>query len=70
MSTLYSLQLSRIDILQLLDALSLRAEKWEKLIACKANDDTEAPEDGSKIANHYRRIISSIEKQINRQGNI
>jgi hypothetical protein len=67
MPTQYLVKLSSIDTCQLLDALSLRAEKWERRITCEVDNDSEATHEALGIASHYRQIILSIEKQMEEQ---
>jgi hypothetical protein len=72
MARTYRIELDELDLGQLLDGLEARADAWEKT-ACyhrtgdappdfvveECNDEEEA----GQIANHYRSIISKIEKQ-------
>jgi hypothetical protein len=72
MSKTYRIELGAFDLGQLLDGLEARADAWEKtadyhrtgssppdFIVEECNDAAEA--DG--IANHYRSIIATIQKQ-------
>lgn len=69
----YDLHLNQADVFQILDALSSRAESWERTVQFFKN--VEAIDDGgfieecsdeneaTEIASHYRDIISNIESQ-------
>jgi len=76
MSKIYQVELGSLDLCQLLDGLEARAEAWEKtaeyhrtgesppdFIVEEASDAEEA----SKIAQHYRSIISKINEQMEAQ---
>jgi hypothetical protein len=72
------LELDSIDAGQLLDGLRLRAESWRKTAefldsgyiadaAFLCEECTDADE-ANRIAQHYERIIGSIEQQLAEQG--
>lgn len=77
MQKYYRIELNAQDLGQLLDGLTARAEAWENtaeyhqtgkspagFIVEEANDAAEA----TKIAAHYRSIISKIEEQMEAQS--
>lgn len=75
MSKTFTLTLERADVLQILDALTDRAEAWEKtetvLNGEFESEDIFVPEEcdnaseAAEIAQHFRDIISTLETQIN-----
>jgi hypothetical protein len=70
--------LDSLDVGQLLDGLRARAESWQKtseflesgysaddfFICEECSDAIEA----TRIADHYRRLVVSIEQQVDEQG--
>ena len=72
MARTYHIELDELDLGQLLDGLEVRADAWEKT-ACYHQTGAAPPdfiveecndaEEAEQIANHYRSIISKIEKQ-------
>lgn len=75
MSRTFTLTLERVDVMQILDALTDRAEAWEKTEAVLngefESEDIFVPEEcddaseAAEIAQHFRDIISTLETQIN-----
>ena len=74
----FSLKLDSFDIGQALDGLRCRQECWantaiylrdeyfpDDSFACEECSDAD---EAQKIADHYQRIISAIERQIEEQG--
>lgn len=78
MSRTFTLTLERADVMQILDALTDRAEAWEKTEAVLngefESEDIFVPEEcddaseAAEIAQHFRDIISTLETQINQAG--
>jgi hypothetical protein len=78
MGKTFHLTIDGFDLEQILDGLRCRQESWantaiylrddyfpDDSFACeKCNDADEA----QKIADHYQRIISAIERQVDEQG--
>lgn len=70
--------LSTDDLGQLLDGLRIRAESWAKTADYLESgfnpDDTficeecSDPHEARRIAQHYEKIITSIEAQVEKQG--
>lgn len=79
MTKTFTLTLEKSDVMQVLDALSDRAEAWEKTEAVLngefESEDVFVPEEcddaseAAEIAQHFRDIISIIEAQI-QQGQV
>ena len=75
MSDVVTLQLSSLDVGQLLDALSDRAEAWEKTAALLNGEfsseefflaeECSDPAEAEKIAQHFRDIIACVRSQLN-----
>ena len=73
-----TIELSSHDLGQLLDGIRMRAEAWQKtadyLKSGYSSDDSficeecSGPKEAQRIARHYDKIISEIEKQIQQQG--
>ena len=70
--------LDSLDVGQLLDGLRTRAESWQKTseflesgyiaddsFVCEECSDAD---EASQIAEHYRRLVVSIERQVDEQG--
>lgn len=68
----FQIELSEIDLGQLIDGLTVRAEAWEK--TARYHRTAEVPDDilveecrdaeeAEQIAEHYRSIIETIHKQ-------
>ena len=75
----YRIELSSLDLGQLLDGLESRAESWErtaKYLRVESMHEGESflveecnkPEEADGIAGHYRSIISKIYNQIEEQS--
>jgi hypothetical protein len=70
----FTLTLDSLDVGQLLDGLRAREESWRKIAeyletGYSADDsficeECHGPSEAEKIAEHYGRIIKSIERQI------
>jgi hypothetical protein len=74
----YRIELDANDVGQILDELRAREESWrntaiylrdgyfpdDAFMCEECSDEHEA----ESIANHYKRVISDIERQIDRQG--
>jgi hypothetical protein len=78
MAKSYRIELNDLDIGQLLDGLRLRAESWERTAdylrteTMPAGDiflteECSKPEEADAIAEHYRSIITTIERQMEAQ---
>jgi hypothetical protein len=72
MSLTYQIELSDIDLGQLLDGLETRAEAWEKTVHYHRTGESPADsiveectdeDEADRIAAHYRSIISKIRDQ-------
>ncbi|RYD72109.1 MAG: hypothetical protein EOP84_23730 [Verrucomicrobiaceae bacterium] len=74
----YTIELDRDDLVQLLEGLEMRAESWERtahyLLCGELPEDgfflaeeCHQPEEASDIADQYRRIISKIRCQMEKQ---
>jgi hypothetical protein len=74
----YRIELNDLDIGQLLDGLRLRAESWERTADYLRTETMRAgeiflieecskPEEADSIAEHYRSIIGTIERQMEAQ---
>ena len=72
------IKIDSLDFGQILDGLRSRQESWthtaiylrdnffpDDAFVCEECDD---PDEAEKIADHYQRIIRSIEQQIGQQG--
>jgi hypothetical protein len=78
MSKKFKIQLDSIDLGQLLDGLRIRAESWrntEQYLATgratsgpNVCEECSKTEEAMKIAEHYERLIDTIEQQIKTQG--
>jgi hypothetical protein len=78
MSKEFHLTLASLDVGQLLDGLRSRETSWRNTAIFLREDyfpdeafvaeDCSEPEEAEAIADHFTRIISSIEKQITEQG--
>lgn len=76
MARTYCIELGELDLGQVLDALEVRADAWEKT-ACYHRtgsappdfliEDCSSEEEAERIANNYRSIISKIGKQMDAQ---
>lgn len=74
MSRTFTLTLENADVFQILDALSDRAEAWEKTEAVLngefESEDIFVPEEcddaseAAEIAQHFRDVISTIQAQL------
>ena len=74
----FTIALNSLDLGQLLDGLRIRAKSWRTtadfIEAGYAADDAFVCEEcnnaheATKIAEHYERIVASIEHQIDKQG--
>jgi len=74
----FRITLDGLDVGQLLDGLRLRAESWRKTSEFLesgyiANDaficeECSDPDEANHIAQHYEKIVASIELQIAKQG--
>jgi hypothetical protein len=73
----FRIELSQMDLGQLLDGLTIRAEAWEITARSyrtgEISDDILVEEcrdadEAEQIARHYRSIISNIRKQQEEQG--
>lgn len=74
----FTIRLDSLDLGQLLDGLETRAESWRKtadfMESGYAEDDSfvcEECTDGKeavRVAEHYERLIHSIEEQVSQQG--
>ena len=78
MATTYRIELNDLDLGQLLDGLETRAESWERTaeyLRTEAMPDGEFfvieecsdPVEATAIAAHYRKIIRTIEAQLEGQ---
>jgi hypothetical protein len=78
MAKTYRVELNDLDIGQLLDGLRLRAESWERTADYLRTETMPAgeifiieecskPEEADAIAEHYRSIIGTIERQMEAQ---
>ena len=78
MATIYRIELNDLDLGQLLDGLEQRAEAWERTaeyLRTEAMPDGEFfvieecsdPNEADAIAAHYRKIIRTIEAQLEGQ---
>jgi hypothetical protein len=78
MAKSYRIELNDLDIGQLLDGLRLRAESWERTADYLRTETMPAgeiflieecskPEEADAIAEHYRSIIGTIERQMEAQ---
>ncbi len=73
-----TLTLDSLDVGQLLDGLRSRVESWretaEFMESGHSNDDAFVCEEctdsdeAEQIANHYEKIVASIERQVGEQG--
>lgn len=81
MNNTVSITLEVADVLQTIDALNDRAEAWQKTEASLlgSNDSDEDffipeecddPIEAAEIAEHFREIISTIEKQLDERQSI
>jgi hypothetical protein len=74
----FTIKLDSVDVGQLLDGLTSRAESWQKtadfLQTGYSADDSficeecTDPDEATSIANHFATIAKSIERQVNEQG--
>jgi hypothetical protein len=73
----FTITLDSFDVGQLLDGLRIRAESWRKtaeFIESGYADETFVCEEcnnadeASRIAQHYERVITEMERQIDEQG--
>lgn len=75
---MYRIELESLDLGQAVDGLEVRAKQWEDtahwMRTGESPDEFFMPEEcrdaeeAEKIASHYKRIISDIERQIEKQG--
>ncbi len=74
----FTIKLESSDLFQVLDGLASRADSWASTAAylrTGAYEESEPflieecsdPEEADEIAEHYRAIIRSIERQMNQQ---
>jgi hypothetical protein len=74
----FSIVLNSLDLGQLLDGLQQRADSWRKTAEYLESGQTTTDaficeecsdaDEAIQIAEHYEKIITSIEKQITEQG--
>ncbi len=74
MSRTFTLTLEKSDVMQVLDALTDRAEAWEKTEAVLNGEfesedifvpeECDDPSEAADIAQHFRDIISIVEAQL------
>ena len=74
----FQIKIDSLDLGQILDGLRSRREAWQNTAFYLRDgffpddafvcEDCGNPHEAEKIADHYRRIVSSIEKQIDEQG--
>ena len=74
----FEIKIDSLDVGQILDGLRARQESWRKTAVFLRDDyfpddafvceDCNDPDEAERIADHYQRIISSIERQIDQQG--
>jgi len=78
MAKTYQVTLDSLDLDQILDALDLRAESWERTAEYLRTgsmpdceffivEECSKPEEADGIAAHYRSIINSIRQQMETQ---
>jgi hypothetical protein len=78
MATTYRIELSSLDLGQLLDGLETRAESWERTAEYLRSEtmpegeffvveECSKPEEADDIAEHYRSIIATIRSQMEAQ---
>lgn len=77
MSRRYRIELEETDLGQLLDGLALRAESWERTAEYLRSgyldgdylvEECSKPEEADSIAAHYRRLVLSIQQQMEAQS--
>jgi hypothetical protein len=78
MNKMLQILLNNDDLGQLLDGLRCRAEAWQKTAeylksGCCSDDsfvceECSSTHEAKMIAQHYRKIIASIEQQAEKQG--
>ena len=74
----FQIKLDSVDVGQILDGLRCRQEAWantaiflrddyfpDDAFVCEECSDAD---EAQKIANHYQRMISTLERQIDEQG--
>ena len=74
----FQIEIDSLDLGQILDGLRAREESWRNTAIFLRDDyfpddafaceDCNDPDEAERIARHYQRIISSIERQIDQQG--
>lgn len=78
MATIYRIELTDLDLGQLLDGLETRAESWERTADYLRREimpegeffvveECSKPEEADGIAEHYRSIIRRIQHQMEAQ---
>ena len=77
MTRTFQLSLGSVDVCQLLDGLKIRAETWQQTVqhlrTSRTSDNAVGIEECSdaveadQIHRHYRKIIASVERQIQKQ---
>jgi hypothetical protein len=75
---IFRITLRSVDLGQLLDGLRIREESWRNTAIYLRDDffpddafvceQCSEPDEAEKTADHYKRIIASIEAQIDQQG--
>lgn len=78
MPKVFQIALESLDLGQILDGLRAREEAWRRTATFFRNnffpddafvcEECSDPEEGHKIANHYKKIIAELEQQIEQQG--
>ncbi len=78
MNRQFQIRIDSLDLGQLLDGLRVRRAAWQKTSECLASgcvsdefficEECSDANEAAKIALHYLKLISLIEKQIGEQG--
>ena len=74
----FQINIDSLELGQILDGLRSRQESWKNTAIFLRDDffpdeafvceECSGPNEAEKIANHYQRIIISIEQQVDEQG--
>jgi hypothetical protein len=74
----FQIKIDSLDLGQILDGLRSRQESWRNTAIFLRDDyfpddsfvceECSDPHEAERIANHYARIVRSIEQQIDQQG--
>lgn len=78
MGKVFRITIEAIDLFQLLDGLRIRAEAWrntatylqtgEAPVEFFLSEECRDAEEANQIADHYCKIIASLETQVHEQG--